>query len=155
MVDVEEDLLFWNEEDLEDDDLIVIEDDEDWDDEDDDEDDDWFFVSEGVNVCVVNEDLFNIDDEDSGNGYVMDFVCVLMKNDCVSGSLEVVNTSLKLSKKNSRGVAAADAKLKCVVGESSEINVKRDDKGMKKEDIECMVCMGVLRDLLFVIEEEK
>ena len=36
--DPEEDLLFWNEEDLEDDDPIAIEDDEDWDDEDDDED---------------------------------------------------------------------------------------------------------------------
>ena len=153
--DAEEDLLFWNEEDLEDDDPIAIEDDEDWDDEDDDEDDDWFFVPEGANVRVANEDLFNIDDEDSGNGYVMDFVRVPTKNDRASGSSEAVNTSLKSPKKNPRGVAAADAKPKRVVGESSEINAKRDDKGMKKEDIERMVRMGVPRDLLFAIEEEK
>ena len=153
--DAEEDLLFWNEEDLEDDDPIAIEDEEDWDDEDDDEDDDWFFVPEGANVRVVNEDLFNIDDEDNGGGYVMDFVRVPTKNDRASGSSEAVNTSLKSPKKNPRGVASADAKPKRVVGESSEINAKRDDKGMKKEDIERMVRMGVPRDLLFAIEEEK
>ena len=51
--------MFWNEEDLEEDDPIAIEDDEeDWDDEDDDEDDDWFFIPEGANVRVVDEEQF-------------------------------------------------------------------------------------------------
>jgi 16S rRNA (guanine(966)-N(2))-methyltransferase RsmD len=155
--DAEEDLLFWNEEDLEDDDPIAIEDDEeDWDDEDDeDDDDDWFFIPEGANVRVVDEDLYNVDDDDGDGGYVMDFVRVPTKNDRASGKSNAVNTASRSPRKDPRAPKKKDAKTKNerVVGESSEIDATY--KGMKEEDIERMVEMGVPRDLLFTIEEEK
>ena len=154
--DAEDDLLFWNEEDLEEDDPIAIEDDEeDWDDEDDDEDDDWFFIPEGANVRVVDEDLYNVDDDDDDGGYVMDFVRVPTKNDRASRKSNAVNTATRSPRKDPRAPKKKDANAKRerVVGESGEIDATY--KGMKEEDIERMVDMGVPRDLLFTIEEEK
>ena len=148
--------MFWNEEDLEEDDPIAIEDDEeDWDDEDDDEDDDWFFIPEGANVRVVDEDLYNVDDDDDDGGYVMDFVRVPTKNDRASRKSNAVNTATRSPRKDPRAPKKKDANAKRerVVGESGEIDATY--KGMKEEDIERMVDMGVPRDLLFTIEEEK
>ena len=152
--DAEEDLLFWNEEDLIDDDPVTIEDDdEDWDDEED-EDDDWFFVPEGANVRAVDEDLFNIEDEDDGAGYVMDYVRVPTREERVGSDARGVNTSSRSPRKNPLA-PKADEKPKRVVGESGDIDAKKENKGMKKEEFERMVRMGVPRDLLFAVEEEK
>lgn len=156
--DAEDDLLFWNEDDLEDDEPIAIEDDdEDWDDEDEGEgDDDWFFVPSGANVRAVDEDLFNIDDDDDGGGYVMDYVRVPTKNDRAEGRSGVVNTSSRSPRKNpSAQTDASNKKPERIVGESSEISAKNTEKGMSAGDVERMVRMGVPRELLFAIEEEK
>jgi len=158
--DAEDDLLFWNEEDLDDDEPIAIEDDgEDWDDEEEGEDDDdWFFVPSGADVRAVDEDLFNIgdDDDDDGSGYVMDYVRVPTKNDRAEGRSGVVNTSSRSPRKNpNTPTDAMNKKRERIVGESSEISAKNTEKGMSAGDIERMVRMGVPRDLLFAIEEEK
>ena len=152
--DAEKDLLFWNEADLEDEDPIAIEDDEeDWEEEDEDDDDDWFFVPEGANVRVVNEDLFNIDDDD-GAGYVMDYVRVPVRGDRDGEDEEGVNTASRSPRKNPRA-PKVEEKPKRVVGETGDIDAKKESKGMKKEEFERMVRMGVPKDLLYAIEEEK
>jgi len=154
--DAEEDLLFWNEEDLEDDDDAVASEADDFEDDDEEEDDDdWLFVPTGANVSVSNEDLFNIDDEDGNGGYVMDFVKMSKRGvDEASGA---VNTSSRSPKKRGDkfGEASASAAPKRIVGETGEIGSKADPNAMKPEDVQRMVAMGVPLELLLQIEEEK
>ena len=158
--DAEEDLLFWNEEDLDDEDddggfvsSFTDDDDEDYDDE----DDEWFFVPDGANVRTQSEDLFNIDDEDGHGGYVMDYVKMANTRGGGGDASGTVNTSSRSPKKRvgaSAAEAAAKAAPKRVTGETSEIASKNESK-MSQDDIERMVAMGVPRELLFQIEEEK